>query len=332
MKHPSMRKIAELAGVSVAAVSYAINNKPGVCAETRQRILQIMEEEQYSMPHNEKFLYLVIDDLSCFSNMFYASILDTIATAASKYGYDVAVCNQAVSFHTTTAAAAVRRGLAAGVIFFHDIAADTASFLTGYDIPFIVIDSHCKSADTAQVGVDYEIAVFSATQHLVDLGHKRLAFIGQREIPDFYAASLGGFYRAMSQAGLTVKPTWIKDEACDFDSAYRCMDEILQANRLPTGIVCATDQFALGAMHCVQDRGFSIPKDFSFVGVDDLPVSQIYHPPLTTVHIDVGELAEQAVEYLHETICGEKTSAIRTICSDNLIVRASTAAQKAVIL
>lgn len=329
MKQPSMRKIAELAGVSVAAVSYALNNKPGVCAKTRQRILQIMEEQQYPLhsgvqPHKQKFLYLVIDDLSCFSNMFYASILDTIATVSCKYSYDVAVCNQSVSFQTTTAAAAIRCGLAAGLIFFHDIAPDTAEFLNKYGIPFVIIDSHCKSTGTAQIGVNYDIAAFSATKHLIDLGHKKFAFIGQREIPDFYAASFGGFCRALSQAGLQLQPDWIKDQACDFDSAYRCMEEILQKDCRPTGIVCAADQFALAAMHCVQDRGFIIPKDFSFVGMDDLPVSQIYHPPLTTIHIDVSELAEQAVEYLHAIICGEKASAIRTICSDNLIIRAST--------
>ena len=331
MKGPSMRKIAELAGVSVATVSYALNNKPGISPATRQRILQISEEEQYAHRSGtptqsvlQKYLYLVIDDLSCFSNLFYASILDIVATTAAKYGYDVVLCDQAISFQSTTAAAAARRGLAAGVLFFHDVDLDTTIFLRNHNIPFVIIDSHCQTAGTAHVSVDYETAVFTAAQHLIDLGHRNLAFIGQKELPAFYIATFGGFCRAMKESKLSLRPQWIKDAACDFDSAYRCMEEILQSERHPSGIVCATDHFALAAMRCVQDRGYTIPKDFSFVGVDDLPFSQIYFPPLTTVHIDVSGLAEQAVEYLHGQICSEKTTFIHTIRSDDLIIRAST--------
>lgn len=333
MKRPSMRKIAELAGVSVAAVSYALNNKPGISEQTRRRILQIMDDEQYIspsgtalLPHSQKYLYLVIDDLSSFSNLFYASILDTITTASSKFGYHIVLCNRAVSFQTTAAAAAIRHGQASGVIFLHDIEDETQLFLDRHETPFVIIDSHGKTTGAARISADYETAVFAATQHLTDLGHRKLAFIGQGELPDFYSATMNGFRKALSQAGLELQPQWIKDGACDFDSAYRCMDEILQSVSLPDGVVCAADQFALAAMHCAQNRGFAIPQDLSFVGVDDLPVSQIYHPPLTTIHIDVSELAEKAVAYLHRQICtpSAASDAVHTIRSDQLIVRAST--------
>lgn len=333
MKRPSMRKIAALAGVSVAAVSYAIHDKPGISPQTKQRILQIMEDEQYAplspgtgKPQAQKYLYLVIDDLSCFSNVFYSSILDTITTTCTKYGYDVVLCNQAHTFRATTAAAAIRQGLAAGMIFFHDIPSETLEYLHRYETPFVIIDAHYKTADIPHIGVDYETAVFTATQHLIDLGHRDLAFLGQKELDDFYHATFRGFSKALRRAGLSLQPQWVKDSACDFNSAYACMEQLLQTAPLPTGIVCAADQFALAAMRCAQDHGFSVPKDFSVVGVDDLPISRFYYPSLTSVHIDVSHLAEQAVESLHSQIIGNGC-AVRTVCSDRLIIRASTSAK-----
>lgn len=336
MKGPSMRKIAQLANVSVATVSYALNNKPGISPETRRRILQIMEEEQYTpcagssaAAHMPMYLYLIIDDQSSFANVFYSAILDTIAMISSERDYHVVLCNCCGSFQQTTAAAAIRRGTAAGVIFFHDIEEETLLFLRSRAIPFVIIDSHRSTGNACRIGADYELAVRTATQHLIDLGHRNIAFIGQKNIPDFYIAAFGGFCKALSDAGLSMQPQWIKDYACDFDTAYRCMEDLFRTQALPTAVVCSTDQFALAAMHCAQDHKLSIPGDISFVGVDDLPVSQIYHPPLTTIHIDLAELAEKAIDCLHRQICGTAADCVHTIRSDKLIIRRSTgAAQK----
>ena len=106
------------------------------------------------------------------------------------------------------------------------------------------------------------------------------------------------------------------------------MENILQCDELPTGIVCATDLFALAAMQCTQIHGYRIPDDFSFVGIDDLNSSSVFYPTLTTIHLDHYEFAEQAVKLLHkQIIAGDPhMQQTHTVRSAQLIIRNSTGA------
>lgn len=334
MAKPTIKRIAELAGVSTTTVSYVLNNRPGISEETRQKVRAIMEQEHYSPAPNtlratsrsSYKIYLMIDEFTSFNNLFYATILDSISIAAEKYGYNIVLSNKFESFQATTAARAIKQGAADGVIFLHDVDSETLLFLQQNQTPFVVIDSHKKDADYMRVCADYENAARLVTNYLIGLGHQRIAFIGQASFPDFYVTTFRGCCRALTEHKLTIHPQWLQSDACDFDSASQCMENILKCDELPTGIVCATDLFALAAMQRAQIRGYRIPDDFSFVGIDDLNSSSAVYPTLTTIHLDHSEIAERAVKLLHKQItAGDphmyETSVIR---SDQLIIRNST--------
>ena len=337
MAKPSIQKIAEMANVSTTTVSYVINNKAGISPATRDKILRIMDELNYTpvgdrrrhIPES-KHIFLVSDEYASFGNLFYAAIFDIISSASAKFGYDIVVSNKTESFQESTAAAAIRNGMAAGVIFLHDLDAEMLVFLKNSHVPFVVIDGHRTDPGYSRVCFDYELATYTATKHLIELGHTKIGFIGERAIPDFYTSTFNGFCRALSEHHLTVHPSWLQAEAWDIDSAYQCMNNILEFNEHPTGIVCSTDQFALAGMHCAQKAGYQIPTDFSFIGIDDLNISRVYVPALTTVRIDQYEMAERAMEFITKQISAKSPDIeqVYTLKSNKLIVRDSTAAPK----
>lgn len=338
MNKPSIKKIADIANVSTTTVSYVINNKPGISQETRDRVLKIIDEENYTpvtskqhiVPFRSKNIYLVIDDFASFGNLFYSTILDICSSVAAKAGYDLILSKVDESFRNSSAAKAIRYGTAAGTIFLHDIDAETLVFLRQENVPFVVIDAHRQHPGYSRVCVDYEVAAYTVTNFLIQAGHEKLGFIGERAIPDFYTSTFNGFCRALSENHLVVHPSWLQAEACDIDSAFQCMNNILDFSEHPTGIVCATDSFALAGMHCVQEHGYSVPEDFSFIGIDDLDLSRIYFPPLTTIHIDLFEMAEKAIKFLDEQITSGSApkEGVYVLKSDKLIVRKSVSAPK----
>ncbi len=334
MSKPTIRRIAELAGVSTTTVSYVLNDRPGISQETRRKVQAIMEQEQYTPAPNtlrsasrrSNNIYMMIDEFTSFGNLFYSTILDSISMAAEKFGYSIVLSNKYESFRTSAAAKAIMQGAADGVVFLHDVDSETLLFLQQNRTPFVVIDSHKKDASYMRVCADYDKAAHAVTNYLIGLGHRKIAFIGQASFPDFYVTTFRGCCRALTEHRLTIHPQWLQSDAYDFQSAFQCMENILKCDELPTGIVCATDLFALAAMQCTQTRGYRIPDDFSFVGIDDLNSSSVFYPTLTTIHLDHYAFAEHAVKLLHKQITAGDPDLFETatVRSDQLIVRNST--------
>ena len=334
MAKTTIRRIAELAGVSTTTVSYVLNNRPGIGDETRAKVQAIMEQEHYapalnvarSAPRRTNYIYLMIDEFTSFGNLFYSTLLDSMSVVAEKYGYNIVVSNKFESFQTCSAAKAIQQGQADGVIFLHDVDADVLLYLQQYQTPFVVIDSHKSDANYMRVRVDYESASRTVTKHMINQGHTKLAYIGPASFPGLYISTFHGFCQALTESKLSLNPQWLQSDAYDFASAYECMENILKCEELPTGIFCATDLFALAAMQCAQTHGYRIPEQFSFVGIDDLFSSALFYPTLTTIHLDHYEFAERAIKLLHKQITAGDLQVFEssTLRSDQLIVRNST--------
>ena len=146
MAKTTIRKIAELAGVSTTTVSYVLNNRPGISEETRANVLAIMEQEHYTpsagntgaVSRRSNNIYLMIDEFSSFGNLFYSTILDAVSVTAEKLGYNVVLSNRFESFQACSAGRAIKQGIAAGVIFLHDVDADVLLFLQQHQTPHIL--------------------------------------------------------------------------------------------------------------------------------------------------------------------------------------------------
>lgn len=329
----NIKDIAKKAGVSVATISYVVNNKPGVGAGTRKRILSLIEQEKFIPNMNSRRLtmkrsfnyYMAIDYNSPINNMFYSEILHEMTSACADSGYNVVLLNYTNDNISELITNIKIQGNADAFFFMHDIDEKAYNTLYSLELPFVVIDSHLKNAPYPTVRIDYELAMYTVTNYLIEQGHKDIAFVSTTRIPEYYMATFNGFKKVMEENNLSCNPEWIKSEAKDMESAYRCMVDILKTGSNPSAVVCAGDIFALACMNCAQRKGFQVPEEISFISIDDLAISKIFHPPLTTLRIDPQEMVKKAVESIKSQIALKKDPNILSFVlpSTNLMIRKS---------
>ena len=172
---------------------------------------------------------------------------------------------------------------------------------------------------------NYLVGVYQAMEHLIQLGHTRIAFLGRPELTNRFAA-----YRiAFETYGLPMNPEWIcrEDALLSEDDGAREMNRLLRLKNRPSAVFCGTDKLALGAMREALRQGIRIPEDLSMVGFDNISASSKAPVPLSTVDVPRYELGEAAVKLLFERLKSGKDQPIKTVMT-NFIIRKSTATNK----
>lgn len=330
----TIKRIAELAGVSTAAVSYVLNEKKGVSKETRQRILSIMKDMNYTPNVNSRRLILkrsfnimvsLDTRVSTLNNFFYTEILNAIVGRATELGYNTVLSDDSKNDEKENLLSELRKNNADGIIFLRDISSSLCTNIRQTGAPFVVIDSHKTEPPYYHVKADMKLASYVATKYLIDHNHTRIAFIGMDRLPDFYIQTFSGFKLALEEAGLPIRAGWIQTSAYDDKSAQLCMRRILSEAEQPTAVFCTSDIYAIGAMNFLQKQGYSIPEDFSFCSMDDILPARLYYPALTTVHIDAYQMGISAVNILDKLINGAQDVHSECIVSNHLVARDTVA-------
>jgi DNA-binding LacI/PurR family transcriptional regulator len=209
-----------------------------------------------------------------------------------------------------------------GVIFFQDTQSQILKEIESRGIPCVVIDAHPGNELYSMVIANYENAAATATKHLISMNHKKIAFICSSFLPNFYTQVFNGFRKVMSQNRLLIYSNWIQMDAIDEITACQCMDNILQSGDIPTAVFCATDIFAIGAMKCAKSKGYKVPEDISFIGIDDILLAQYVEPALTTIRIDKAKMGDIAMDMIIQRINGKEPESV-VLESDKLIIRDS---------
>ena len=182
--------------------------------------------------------------------------------------------------------------------------------LPGHDLPYVQIDNHS--------------AAKAATQHLLDLGHKEIAFITNAH-PSYSSAQdrFAGYQDALSEAGVPINDDLIEYGDFSPGSGFEAMQKIISKHNPFTAVFVASDNVALGVKSALSKAGMTIPDDVSMVGFDDLPWSAYTNPPLTTVHLPAHEMAAKASQLLLDIIQGNQLEEKGIILETNLIIRQS---------
>jgi DNA-binding LacI/PurR family transcriptional regulator len=201
--------------------------------------------------------------------------------------------------------------------------------LTARGIPFVVFDPIDELPDdVAFVGATNWRGGRSATQHLIDLGHRRIAMISGPGHA-FCRARVAGYTSAMAAAGLPVEPGLVVTAPLSREADCEAARALLARPDRPSAVFAANDMQALGVYQAAREAGLGIPEDLSVVGFDDLPVVAWMDPPLTTVHQPLAEMAVAATEPALALGRGEKAPQLGVEIATTLAVRASTAPPKA---
>lgn len=336
MENPTSRDIADIAGVSQATVSRALRNSPLVRPETRDRIQKIARELNYFVnrnaaglrTHQSSTLALLLfdetDGTDKKMNLFFWSMLDNITRAAARRGYDVLVSLQQLTddWHIEYQASHRADGLI--LLGYGDYAEyrEKLDALATAHTRFMIWGPIVNDQPGHSFGCDNESGGRQATQHLLGLGRKKIAYVGRRarRSPE-HAARYAGYVSALHGAGVAPGDELHVPADNSEELGYEAVQQLLSKGVSFDAIFAVTDLIAIGAMRALADNGISVPEEVSVVGFDDMPLAAHVSPALTTVQQNArlgGEgLVEGIVALIEDLPVESKLMAPKLIVRDS---------------
>jgi DNA-binding LacI/PurR family transcriptional regulator len=328
-KAPTMKNVAQLAGVSVQTVSAVINGDARISAETSSRVRAAIKElgyRPYSVARSlrtrrTKTIALVVSDIA---NPVFATMASTAEDHAHAYGYSMVVYNTRddIEREENYMRTAADRWVD-GVLFVSaQDRVTSVDMLTAVGIPVVAVDRIPQAYSGPSVTLDNVKAGRMAAEHLLALGHTTIAHIAGPAHLRLARERIEGFQSAMTVAGQPLHLADAGDWECA--SGFRAMQLLL--TRIPglTAVFAANDRMAIGAMQAMYQAGLRIPTDISIVGLDDIEVAAYQIPPLTTLRQSFAELARLGVQLLLDTLQGKEVTQTQIVIEPELVERAST--------
>jgi LacI family transcriptional regulator len=325
---PTIKDVAERAGVSIATVSRALNDKSDVRGSTRERVREVAREVGYSPDpaarslagQTTRLVAIIVGDNAGhrdLSLIFFGRVLTAISRRLSESGYDpLLLPPDDIGFD---------HGVDAAILIGVDADDRLVRELGAREVPLVGVDVRCRGR-SAYVGSNHADGVRLALGHLHALGHRRIAHLAGATNTSAGAERLEAFRREAATLGLEIPEELIR--RADFSSAsgYRETCALLALDERPTAIVAASDLMALAALQAIRDGGLQPGHDIAVVGFDDLEAAALAYPPLTTIRQDRRELGTLAASRAIELIEDPHATPPDAILPVELVVRASSAA------
>ena len=326
-----MQDVAELSSVSKQTVSAVLNDKPGITAETRARVLAAIKQVNYRMDLRARSLRtgrthtvaLIITDVS-------SPVFGKIANAAEELvyaeKYNLVLYNthddlERERFYIDS----ILQRSVDGVMFVSASDDSTAlEKLEAAGIPVVVVDRVPQNYHGPAVVLDNARAGRLAAEHLLALGHTRCAHISGPDQVHIARERLEGFRQVLANDGLAPIDVEETDD-WHLESGYAAAERLLARGAPMTAVFCAGDLLAMGAMRAFQDANLRIPADLSVVSIDDIDLAAYVSPPLTTVSQSLAQMATVGVQLLFDLLAGKEPMVERIVIEPQLIVRRSTA-------
>jgi LacI family transcriptional regulator len=353
-KRSTILDIARLAGVSPATVSRVINRRPDVDSRTRERVLRVIAEKGYVPSITAAGLAggrnrLIGMLLPLFTWPILTDLVRGISEILKQTSYELVLYTFDDEDLTRDRRAVINHLLAtqltAGLLaVFPGQLADQLTHLYEQGVPVVTIDDQQEHV-TPWVRADNVTGAYEAVQHLVRLGHRRIAHIrGPRE----YLASHDrhrGYLQALQEADIAPDPDLILEGTFLSPSGYACAQRLfdLAPEQRPTAIFASADQMAYGVLRAAEERNLSVPRDIALVGFDDDAPSAHVHPPLTTVHQPSFEMGQEGIRLLLALLAESegsdastdvpparqgRVSPLRVVLPTRLVIRASCGASE----
>lgn len=303
----TMKDVAERSGVSVTTVSHVVNGTRRVSDEVRLRVEGVMEEIGYrpnilarGLRRGEATLLgLVVPDAT---NPYFAEIARAVADACSEEGYAVIICNSDGRRDREKEAVEVLAANRVGGIFLVNVGVTErdAALFDGLAIPLVMLDREIPGIPVDSIQIDNVHGGRQATDHLLALGHRRIACIAGPSQVSPSGDRVTGYRQALEAAGLPFDPSLVLRGDFTPASGHACAGALMDGDRRPTALFACNDLMAFGAVTALAERGLSVPGDVSVVGFDDISLAAYFNPPLTTVAQPRREMGRRAARILLE--------------------------------
>ncbi|MEU2929867.1 LacI family DNA-binding transcriptional regulator [Streptomyces sp. NPDC048304] len=328
------RRLAEVArkvGVSEATVSRVLNGKPGVSEQTREAVLTALDVLGYERPtqlrgERSRLVGLVLPELQ---NPIFPAFAEVVSSALAQQGFTPVLCTQtAGGVSEADYVELLLQQQVSGVIFFGGLYAQAESPHEHYErlsrrgLPTVLMNAAIPDLDFPQVSCDDAVAVEQGAGHLLSLGHRRIGLV--LGPPDHMPSrrKLAAARAVLEGAGLELEEADVAHALFSLEGGQAAAARLLQ--RGVTGIICASDPLALGAVRAARRRRLDVPRDVSVIGYDDSSFMTCTDPPLTTIRQPIEAMGRAAVELLVGELAGAKVTHDELLFEPELVVRGST--------
>ncbi len=322
MKHVTIRDLSAACGLSISTVSKALNGYSDISEETRQTVISAATELGYfpnataralKTSRSDNLGVLFVDEYqSGLTHPFFAALLNSFKMEAEARGYDITFISSHLGSSAMSYLSHCRYRNVDGVcLACVDFSSPGVRELVESSIPCVTIDhvfNRWPSILSDNVG-----GMRSLTDHVISLGHRRIAFVHGQRNSSVTEKRITGFYRSLENAGLSPEHAILKEGVyVDPMAAYRVTNELLDMKCPPSCILLPDDHAYIGAMEAVMQRGLRIGKDISMAGFDGISFTQSLHPRLTSVRQDTDAIGREAARRLIECVERPNTAGSET--------------------
>ena len=327
----TLSTVATSAGVSVATVSKVLNGRSDVSEATRARVQEVLRQHDYVGRRPEPIERATVElFFQGVMTSYSLEVVQGVLEEGKAAGVDVVVSSRPRMPSTGRAAKWVREltatGRRAAIGVTSDLTAADLAALSRARLPLVVVDPlNVAQPDVTSVGSTNFAGGLAATQHLLSLGHRRIAYLGGPPTAGCNQARMNGFRGAMEAAGAPVPKEYVRLHDFLYDDGLLGGAALLDLPEPPTAIFAGSDEVALGVMEAARARGLRVPENLSLVGFDDTQVARLASPPLTTVRQPLQEMGAVALRTALRLAAGEKVDSHHVELATRLVVRGSAA-------
>jgi DNA-binding LacI/PurR family transcriptional regulator len=323
--------VAKQAGVSEATVSRVLNGRPGISDATRAAVLTALDVIGYERPthlrgRKARMVGLVVPELQ---NPIFPALAEVVGGALAQRGFNAVLCTRTGSMSEAEYVEMLLERQVSGMIFAGGQYAEADAPHDHYDrllqlrLPVVLVNAAADNLEFPRVSTDDAVAMEQAYAHLAYLGHERIGLI--LGPPDHVPSlrKLAAFERATAAMGGELPPELVQRTRFSLEGGHAAASKLIAAGA--TGIICASDPLALGAIRAARRAGLTVPGDLSVVGYDDSAFMSCTDPPLTTVRQPIEAIGKAAVEMLVGQIEGAPVQAEELFFEPEIVARGSTA-------
>jgi LacI family transcriptional regulator len=330
---PTIREVAERAGVSVSTVSRVLNEYPYVSEETRRRVLETMEELEYrpdvaarSMrTGTSRAVGLVFSDIS---NPLFSAMTKGADSVLHPKSYSLILANSANDpEHEAELMSALRQRRVDGLIaaVADERAPSLAARLAAFPAT-VLVDRRVTGSSADSVCSDHAAGMAQALEHLAELGHRRVALVAGSQGQLGSRARVVAFRKHAGRLGLAQDPRLVRTGELSRETGYLAARELLALDEPPTALIAGNNQLTVGVIRALRDLGLRMPDAVSLVACDDVDLTRLHDPPIDVIDRDALELGSTAAVLLLRRLENPDASPHRELLPTSFVRRASTGA------
>lgn len=327
--HPTLRDVAALAGVSHQTVSRVLNGNEHVSPETRQSVQKAIAQLGYRPNAIARSMASgLTSTLACLSpnltDFTYASMMEGAEGIARQAGYYLlATSTTSPESFDNVIEQLVEYRRVDGVIIISPYIDDRHTHLPRH-IPAVLVGGSLRSDAGQYVYLDNRDGAIQATQHLLRMGHTRIAQLTGPIVEDCSQDRDRGYREALRAVGIEPDPRLTSEGDWTATSGYRFLQQLYHSQIMPTAIVAQNDRMAVGIIRAARDLGIAVPQELSVIGFDDMPLASYFDPPLTTMRQDTFAIGRASAQLLVDLIHSEDQAPHLVRFQTELLVRQST--------